>query len=233
MVTPAGSITSASSELAMFDLAHDPATYLNLSHQTLGSYITGQTKVLRRLRTNAQPMLFPAELAPADVRGGKLSASVYLERAHSVHMHPTFRAMVTQAMSTLYDDGAPVEHVEQRIYDGFSPSHDLVLLMDFHNAMWAERESIAGGFLDPRLRELALRLIWVEQPGLLSSAQRHRFDDFVVSRLLADGEVPWMTVPKAMVEVEQLSQCANSAQRDRLMEIELYLGDIAKRARSR
>lgn len=233
MVTPAGSITSASSELAMFDLAHDPATYLNLPHQTLSGYITGETKVLRRLRTNAQPILFPADLAPEDVRGGRLSASVYLDRAHRVHMHPTFRAMVTQAMSNLYDDGAPAAHVEQRIYDGFSPDHDLVLLIDFHNATWAERSSIAGNFSDQRLRELALRLISVEQPALLSAAQRHRFDDFVVSRLLADGDVPWMTVPKALVEVQQLSQSADSVQRDRLVEIELYLGDIAKRALSR
>ncbi len=232
MVTPAASITSASSEVAMFDLAHDPATYLNLPSQTLGGYITGETKVLRRLRTNAQPILFPANLAPEDVRGGKLSESVYLDRARRIQMHPRFRAMVTQAMSHLYDDEVPAEHVEQRIYDGFPPDDDLVLLTDFHKAAWEERMPIARRFLDKRLRALAGRLIGVERPGLLSAVERHRFDDFVASRLLADGAVPWRTVQKALDDVEQRSQAADSEQRDRLAEIETYLRDIAKHARS-
>jgi exodeoxyribonuclease I len=228
MVTPAGSITGASSEVAMFDLAYDPAPYLDLPHQTLRDYITGQTKVIRRLRTNAQPMLFPADLAPDDLRGGKLSAALYLDRSRRMQMHPRFRAMLTQVMSHLYDDEPPAEHVEQRIYDGFPPDADLVMLRDFHNAAWAERPSIARRFSDKRLRALARRLICVERPGLLSAAERHRFDDFVASRLLADGDVPWMTVRKALDKVEQLSQSAGSEQRDRLVEIGTYLRDIAR-----
>ena len=229
MVTPACSITSASSEVAMFDLAHDPTSYLELPHHALGEYITGETRVLRRLRTNAQPMLFPAQLAPDDVRG-RLPASVHIDRARRVQMHPRFRAVVTQAMSQLYDNVAPVEHVEQRIYDGFPPDDDRVLLRDFHNAAWAERWSIARRLSDHRLRELARRLIWVEQPGMLSAAEQHRFDDFVASRLLAEGEVPWTTVAQALSAVERLSQSADVEQRDRLAEIETYIRDMAKRA---
>ena len=229
LVTPAGGITSASAEVAMFDLAHDPETYLNLPPHTLRDCITGTTKVFRRLRTNAQPMLFPAELARDNVCGGELPASVYLDRARQVHMHPKFRAMVTQAMSNLYDDEPPREHVEQRIYDGFPPNDDLARLKDFHNAPWDARASIARSFTDKRLSSLAMRLIAVERPGLLSAGQRRRFDDFMASRLLADGEVPWRTVPKAMAEVEQLGQSADPEQRDRLAEIETYLRDIARR----
>ena len=233
MVTLAGGITGASSEVAMFDLAHDPMTYLDLPHQTLGGYITGETKILRRLRTNGQPMLFPANLAPDDVRGGRLSASVYIDRARRVQMHPRFRAMVTRAMSHLYCDQAPAEHVEQRIFDGFPPDDDLAVVRDFHNAAWGERPSIARRFADKRLRRLARRLISVEQPGMLSAAERHRFDDFVASRLLAEGEVPWTTVAQALSRVEQLSQSADSEQRDRLAEIETYIRVIAERAISR
>lgn len=233
MVSPVGTSTGASSEVALFDLAHEPETYLDLPDQTLSGYITGTMKVLRRLQTNTQPMLFPAHLAPENVRGGRLSPSVYRDRARRVQMHPTFRAMVTRAMSNLYDDETPREQVEQRIYDGFPPNDDLMRLWDFHNAAWAERPSIARGFSDQRLAELAMRLISVERPELLSAAQRRRFDDFVASRVLAAGEVPWMTVPKALVELAQLSQSADSVQRDRLAEIDMYIRGIAKRASAR
>ena len=229
IVSPTGGGPASSSELAVFDLARDPAPYLDLPHHKLSTYITGKEKALRRVRTNAQPMLFPAELAPDDIQGGRHSEAVYLDRAQRVRMHPTFRGTIAQAMSGLYEDEAAREHVEQRIYEGFPSDSDLMLLIDFHDASWDLRPSIAASFSDERLRELATRLICVEQPAALPAREVHRFKEFVASRIMADDDVPWMTVPKALQEANKLKLSADSDQLDRLAEIEDYLLDLRTR----
>jgi exodeoxyribonuclease I len=213
----------ASSEIAVFDLAHDPCRYLDLPPLSLAPHISGKVKVIRRVRSNSQPMLFPLELAPDDVRGGKQTLAVYLDRMRQVRKHPKFPGVVAHTLAGLRESEVPSEFVEQRIYEGFPSDADTALLMDFHEAAWESRARIAARLNDDRLRKLAVRLIYVERPGVLKADMVTRYDEWSVTRIMAGGDVPWQTIPKALHEAAKLRETADPEQLDRLSEIEGYL----------
>ena len=67
-----------------FDLAFDPAPYLDAGDADLREAIDGTPRVIRRVSVNAQPGLLPVEYAPDDVQGGRQSYETYQARvSHS------------------------------------------------------------------------------------------------------------------------------------------------------
>ena len=84
------------------------------------------------------------------------------------------------------------EHVELQIFGGLWPSDDDVAgCRNFHASPWEMRLDIALGLTDARFRRLGRRLIYVERPDLLGSADRTAFDAEVVRRLRGgDGDFP-------------------------------------------
>lgn len=100
----------------------------------------------------------------------------------------------------------PSEHVELQIYgQGFLSDTDSALSRRFHVAPWEQRPGIAAQFEDRRLRRLARRLIYFERPDLLDEAQRQAMNN-EISRRVRGGpdEMPWLTIPNAMIELEAL-----------------------------
>ena len=212
----------------MFDLSHAPACYLDLPADELAPHITGDEKPIRRIWPTSQPMLFPLELAPDDVRGGRLRTVEYLDRAGLVQRHPTFGATLAHTLANLQEEGVPSVHVEERIYEAFTSDADTLLMMEFHNVAWPMRPTIAARLTDDRLRKLALRLIYVERRDVLQAGEQTRLDELVMSRLMASDDVPWMTIPKALHEIMALKAEADYERLDRLHEIEEYLLGLSK-----
>jgi exodeoxyribonuclease-1 len=58
---------------------------------------------------------------------------------------------------------------------------------------------------DPRLRQIGMRLIYIERPDLLSAIERSRYDRAVAARITRDAaEVPWLTLPRSIAELDKL-----------------------------
>jgi hypothetical protein len=79
----------------------------------------------------------------------------------------------------------------------------------FHVVPWERRASLVSRFKDVRLKQLGRRLIHFEKPHALDPASRKQHDQAVVTRLLGthDGS-PWMTLPKAINELNDLIAAA-------------------------
>ncbi len=79
---------------------------------------------------------------------------------------------------------------------------------------------------DTRLRRLGRRLVYFERPDLLRGTDRDDFDAEMSRRVRGgEGDFPWMTLPRALVELEQLKAAVPTAQhgivqalRDELLE---------------
>jgi exodeoxyribonuclease-1 len=77
------------------------------------------------------------------------------------------------------------------------------------------RLDIALGLTDARFRRLGRRLVYVERPDLLGTADRTALDAEVAHRLRGgEGDFPWMTLPRASAQLEEL--IADSPQQDRV-----------------
>ena len=99
---------------------------------------------------------------------------------------------------------------------------------EFHRVPWDERVAIASTIEDPRIQELARRLIYFERPDLLPATTVADLRAWVSRRVLAErDDVPWMTVNKAIRETEALLQDAGGPDAELLREAHSFLHDFA------
>lgn len=192
-------------EVALFDLAHDPAPYLALSVEELALALRSEPRALRTVRLNAQPMLLPADMASAT-----LSLDYYTigARAVAIRLATPFQTNVSEAMRLIQSRYPKSEHVEDQIYDFFSSYAQKRLAARFHKINdWRERYRLVSAFEDARLRTHALRLIYAEAPSALPNSVLDAMHDWARQRLLSieDG-LPWLTLHAACEELAKLRE---------------------------
>jgi exodeoxyribonuclease I len=124
----------------------------------------------------------------------------------------------------------PAQFPEQRIYDGFPTRKDENIMYEFHSVDWGNRLKLIECLRDERLREFGTRLVYLEQPEVLPKALRTRLDTWRSERILeSNADVPWMTVPKALAEVDRLMACTKELKGKRfLRELKRFIQDISQ-----
>lgn len=224
-VTLAGRNPDDRNEVALLDLSVDPAPLLEAPPSDLAARFEGTPRALRAIRINAQPLLLPAP-PPADL----FEAATEAERAARIRGHPGFADRIGAAMRLRHapDPAAlPSPWVETRIHEGFPDREDERRRARFHRLDWPERVELARGFGDPRLRELALRQVFLERPALLSADERAGCETWRRERLTAAGDVPWTSVPKALAEIETMAPECPPGRRARLEAVRRYVLGLA------
>ncbi len=196
-----------------FDLTNDIGALRALSDDELAEIVGGYDSPIRKLKVNTSPFLCPLwELDPDHLSP---SDEVELTRlAKSIQADEDFIArLTTAAVSSERIDG-PSEHVELQIYGkGWPSDEDIKLCKDFHASPWEHRLEIAMHLSDTRLRRLGRRLVYFERPDLLRGTDREDFDAEVSRRIRGgEGDFPWMTVPRALAELDQLMAAAPAVQ---------------------
>jgi exodeoxyribonuclease-1 len=203
----------------MFDLAYDPALYLDIDVERARALLKSNPRPIRILKANNLPIVRSFH-PDADV-GVDLAAA--RERMARIHRHPTFAAMIAQALAGQYDDKEPSPHIEEQIYGGFPGRADSALMERFHQVSWAERHTLSQAFEDERYRQFAERLIYAEYPDGLPVERRTALDQWRREKVSATNEVPWLTLQKAKLELEKIITKAEEGHHGLVAEIsELY-----------
>ena len=228
LVTPCGQNPEYDAQLAVFDLYYDPEDYRQLSTEDLVDVLSTRPKVIRSLRTNAQPIIMPAEDAPQNVKALAIPPDELTRRIAVIQADKDFRERVGLAQALRFADETPSPYAEARIYDGFPSNSDQTLMAQFHDEEWTNRVGLADRIEDDRVQEFARRLIYFERPDLLSPQKRSELDAWRTARLLGDNQdVPWMTVQKALQETDDLLQNAADDDAALLSEVRDFLHTLA------
>jgi exodeoxyribonuclease-1 len=202
-VTPIGMNPKNASEFYVYNLAIDPEDLVRLPDDELADRMRQTPKPMRQLRSNACPMLVPCDEAPPNTAGVRLGMPEIERRADLLHSDETLRNRLASAFEVSLGVREPSPHVEMQIYDGFFSNPDTALMDQFHAAPWEQRSSIVAQFEDGRLRIIGKQLIHVERPDLIARPECLEHDCARARRLLgSDGDVPWMTVSKALTQLE-------------------------------
>ncbi len=186
------------------DLIADIEDLRRLAADDLAERVKGYSSPVRRVKANASPLLCP--LWELDLEHlGHREESDLVRAAMSIQSDSDFTARLTAAAVAAERIFEPSEHVELQIYGkGWPSSEDIELSRRFHLSPWEERPGIASQFSDRRFRRLARRLIYFERPDLLSETDRAAIDADIARRIRGDweSETPWMTIPKALTELD-------------------------------
>ena len=228
LVTVCGQNPKRNAELAVFDLSFDPNDYVSLSIDDLVRVLGTNSTPIRSLPANRQPTLMPEDAAPSGTNALDVPPAERHRRMELVRTNRDFQIRVGQALAQQSSADPPSLYVEQRIYDGFPAREDKVRMEEFHRVAWDERATLASTMEDPRIQELARRLIYFERPDLLPATTVADLRAWVSRRVLAEGDdVPWMTVNKAIRETEALLQDAGGPDAELLREAHSFLHDFA------
>lgn len=219
LVTPIGINAENSSEFYVYDLQFAPESFADLDDEQLTARLARSPKPVRRLKCNVAPMLTPIEDAPAITAASVLSIEELERRAALLEQDEALRNRLVSALEAGREPKEPSPYYELQIYDGFWPKTDELLMETFHVVPWEERLGIAESFQDPRLKAIAINLIHTERPDLLNKSACDQYDHVRARRILGlDGEVPWLTIPKAIEDVETMLRKCEADHRAHLQE---------------
>jgi exodeoxyribonuclease-1 len=230
IITSCGVNPSNTGQIAVFDLAHNPDEYLRLSVEEIIKLLGAQKKVIRSVRANAQPIVFPASESPATAGAYDVPDWERKRRVAVIAANPDFQARVGRALSLRFAVEEKPIYVEQRIYDGFA-NDDEAAMDTFHELEWPKRHAIL--FKDERVKEFGSRLLYFENPDGLEEERRVAMDNWVSERLTAPEDVPWMTIAKAMGEADKLLEKAPSDKAALLKDTKDFLADMQRRLANR
>ena len=230
LVTLCGQNPDRDAQLAVFDLFFDPNDYLSLSVEDLVRVLGGTPKPIRSLPANKQPTMMPEDAAPIGTKALDIAPAERRRRMELVQANRDFQVRVGQALARRFEAEPPSPHVEERIYDGFPAGGDQARMVKFHHVPWDERVTILSRIEDPRITELAHRLVYFERPDLLPATTVADLKAWVSARVLDEGDnVPWMTVNKALRDTEALLQDAHGPDAELLGEVKNFLHSFADR----
>ncbi len=224
LVTSIGPSPSRGTDILVFDLADDPDQLRSLSDDELVARFAQSPKPVRRIRSNACPIIMPAEKAP-DIAAAKTLGTPELERrARSLRDDADLRQRLTTAFERSIGERAPSPHVEQQIYDSFISNDDGRRLESFHSAPWEQRLALLDDIEDLRFKHLGRRLIFLERPDVLPEDLRVKMTTVLAKRLISgDGDGTWLCLQKAIQETDDLIALAKGEQEGFFREHRDYL----------
>ena len=224
LVSVIGQHHQNNAEWYAYDLGVQPESLQSLSDEQLSARLKRSPKPIRRLKSNAAPVLFQAQDAPGICRAREYGHHELERRAEILHADEALCARLISAFEALKDDYPPSAHVEKQIYDGFFNIADQKLMDQFHTAPWPERSKIVERFQDARLRTIGWQLIFFERPELLNEDMRREHAGVAARRLLGEcDDVFWLTLPNALQELEGLLSDESSPNFEMLCEHRQYL----------
>ena len=224
VVTAIGQNEENGAEWYIYDLSVDPESLVLLSPASLAARLGRTPKPLRRLKSNSAPMLGSAEDAPEICKGWEHGLEELERRARRLKEDGALCERLISVFASLTEEYAPSPHVEKQIYDGFVEDADEKLMKAFHEAEWGERCAIVEEFRDLRLKTIGWHLIHLERPDLLDNAMSSEHHLAAARRLLGHGDdIPWLTLPNALEQIEEMLAAASGAELELLQEHDRYL----------
>ncbi len=231
IVTTIGQNQENKAEWYVYDLSVDPESLMSLPEAQLAARLDRSPKPLRRLKSNAAPIIFPAEDAPEICKGREHGLEELERRAETLQADTELCERLISAFESLKEAYPTSSHVEKQIYDGFFEKPDEILMDAFHEADWPKRHAIVEKFQDTRLRTIGRQLIHLERPDLLDEATCREHHSAAAKRLLGQGDdVSWLTLPEALEQLGAMLAAASGAELDLLREHEQYLRERHERA---
>ena len=231
LMTCCGVNAGNSAQLGVFDLSYSPEDYLDLSVEKLIDVLNASPKIIRSVRTNAQPFSLPIKYASEDYwKHIDVTIEEATERAQTIKNRPEFQKRVGEALANRFEVEELSLHVEENIYGGFPSGSDKMLMSKFHDVSPEERALLIDQFEDARYKQIARRLVYFETPEKLPEKTKTEMDAWRIERITSNADeekAPWRTLSEAREELEGLK---NEDEWDNALhqEIDDFLSEMEK-----
>ncbi|MEQ1935266.1 MAG: hypothetical protein ABL962_15510 [Fimbriimonadaceae bacterium] len=213
LVTSLGLSPSVPTDILAFDLANDPDELRTLSDGELLKRFSRSPKIIRRMRSNACPLIMAADAAPDICTARELDEAEVERRAELLREDADLRARFVNIVEQTRKEYEPWAHVEQQIHASFLSDADRERLDTFHKAPWEQRLALLDAIEDQRMKKLGKRLIFVERPDVLPPDLQVEMKVITANRLInGDGAGTWLCLAKAIQDADDMIAVATPEQ---------------------
>jgi exodeoxyribonuclease-1 len=223
LVTAIGRNPENDSEICVVDLAESPEELFGMSDEDLATQLRKPPKPVRWVRTNACPILMPAEAATDIAKAKQLGAQEVQRRSGVYRTNRSLRDRLVNVALRDRETKRQSIYVEEQIYDGFFLNDAQEIMFAFHDLEWERRFELSQQFGDARLKKIARRVLFTEAPECLPAEIRFAQEREFAYRLIAE-QAEWLTLPKAIEQTDDLLKTATEQSKPFLMEYRAYLG---------
>ena len=220
-VTFCGQNPKMNNEVAVADLYFDPDQLNELTDTELLEQIGNSGTAIRKLRINKSMPVMPADDVPDINRYLDIPHEQLIERANKIRNNTSLQGRISELLASNQINYPPPKHLEQTVYSGFPSDADDLWMERFHTLPWEERSRVLDGFEDSRYRELAERLVCVNNPESVSNETLERYHNFLNQRLYDKG--PWTSLEKTLDKTRSMMIEATGEKKDILEKLEKNL----------
>ena len=200
---PIGSDTHQKSTRLVANLDTDWAGFFAKKNSSQDVLITNPAYQIRRIKENMCPIAFSQ--SDAARLFGLFPSKREIEGAAFLHPSPRKAALANLTMK-MRVNRAEQRELEQRIFEGFPSKDDERTMQEFASLPWSQRAALVQKLDDPRLQQIAQRVIFLMAPESLSETNRNRVQQGIRDRLLAPHTDPvlWRTISLARGELDEI-----------------------------
>jgi exodeoxyribonuclease-1 len=210
-------------EVAVADLYFDPDQLDELTDAELLEQIGNSGTAIRKVRINKSLPVMPSDLIPNIDEYLDIPHEQLVERARKIQNNVKLQTRISELLASNQINYPPPKHLEQSVYSGFPSDADDLWMERFHSLPWEERSKILDGFEDSRFKELAERLVCVNNPESVSNQTFEKYQNFVNQRLYDKG--PWLSLEKTLDKTRSLLIEATGEKKEILEKLEKNLSE--------
>lgn len=175
-----------------------------LADEDLDAVLAARDRPVVPLRTNTAPIMTELFQACEEQLGGYTEAEL-LERAALVRSHDRLGPRLLERAQALQRQFLPATQVEDKLYGfDFPGRRDTERMSEFHASSWQRRAALVREFNDPRLQQLARRIVYFEDAALLPHIESGAMRRAISDRLTSGETQPWLTLAVARREMGEL-----------------------------
>ena len=157
-----------------------------------------------------------------------------IERAKKIKMNKKLAEKITILKKDEADEKSQSnqldKYVEETIYNGKFPGpKDNIALKKFSQTnTWEERAKLKDTFEDERYNYFASKLLYENQPNLLTKLEFNKIHRFFAENFLTTEKKPFTTVPSAFKAVDDFRNKyeGNEKKMKQIEEINLYIEEL-------
>ncbi len=217
-VTFCGQNPKMNNEVAVADLYFDPDLLDELTDAELLEQIGNSGTAIRKLRINKSMPVMPSDGIPNIDEYLDIPYDQLVERARKIKNNVRLQTRISELLASNQINYPPPKHLEQSVYSGFPSDADDLWMERFHTLPWEERSKVIDGFEDSRYKELAERLLCVNNPESVSNDTLEKYHNFINQRLYDKG--PWQSLEKTLDKTRSLLIDATGEQKEILEKLE-------------
>jgi len=192
-----------------FNLINDPSLYLKMSYAQLKEELKKSPKIIRSIKNNKHPVIMSPNYAKNFEGYKQLGTDKLLERANMIQSNKEFKDRVAKILAEEAEEKEALDSqiglmAEESIYTGFPQPEDQKLMGEFHRLDWKGKLNLSEKFKDERFTYFAKRLIYEENPEVLSKDEYKKIHRAIAGQILSTNDEKWNTVPKAFKDIDDL-----------------------------